>query len=71
MPSKSDIEIEEINVLLITEEIDKNEILLAETTKLAVADRVCTKILAGEEWYTNYIKDLSDKLKHQVKIIFL
>lgn len=68
-PSKSDTEIEEINVLLITEEIDKNEILLAETTKLAVADRVCTKILAGEEWYTNYIKDLSDKLKHQVKII--
>lgn len=68
-PSKSDSEIEEINILFITKEIDKNEILLAETTKLAVVDRVCTKILAGEEWYTSYIKDLSDKLKHQIKTI--
>ena len=44
-------ESEEVNIVLITEEPNKNEIFVAEAQKLAVVDTVYTKTVAGEQWY--------------------
>ena len=52
-----------------TEEIDKSEIFIAEASKLAAADTACTKTVAGEEWYMNYVKDLLCELKSQIKSV--
>ena len=52
---------EEINIVLITEEINKNEIFVAEACKSAVVDTACTKTVTGEIWYENYIKSLPNK----------
>ena len=52
-----------------TEEIDKNEIFIVEASKLVVVDTACTKTVAGEEWYMNYIKDLPCELKSQIKSV--
>ena len=56
LDTENDSESEEINIVLMTEEIDKNEIFIAEASKLAVVDTSCTKTVAGEEWYMNHIK---------------
>ena len=42
-------EFEEINVVLMTEEVDKNEIFVAEASKAAVVDTACTKTVTGEK----------------------
>ena len=52
-----------------TEEIDKKEIFTAEASKLAAVDIACTKTVAGEDWYMNYIKDLPCELKSQIKSV--
>ena len=59
----------EINIAFMTQEIDKNEKFIAEASKIAVADTACTKPVAGEEWYMNYIKDLACELKSQTKSV--
>ena len=41
--TENESDYEEINIVLITEEIDKNEIFTAEASKLAVVDTACTK----------------------------
>ena len=40
---------EEINVALMTEEVDKNEIFVAEASKAAAVDTACTKTVTGEK----------------------
>ena len=67
--TKNESKSEEIHIVLMTEEIDKNEIFIAEASKLAVVDTACTKTVAGEEWYMNYIKDLPCELKNQIKSV--
>ena len=42
-------EFEEINVVPMTEEVDKNEIFVAEASKAAVVDTACTKTVTGEK----------------------
>ena len=69
LDTENDSESEEINIVLMTEEMDKNEIFIAEASKLAVVDASCTKTVAGEEWYMNHIKDLPCELKSQVKSV--
>ena len=58
---------EEINIVLITEEINKNEIFVAEACKSAVVDTACTKTVAGEIWYENYVKSLPTKYRSQIE----
>ena len=67
--TENESESEEINIVLMTEEIDKNEIFIAEASKLAVVDTACTKTVAGEEWHINYIQDLPCELKSQIKSV--
>ena len=47
----------------------KNEIFVAEALKLAVIDTACTKAVAGEDWYNDYIIDLSKKYKEKLQIL--
>ena len=61
---------EEINIVLITEEINKNEIFVAEACKSAVVDTACTKTVAGEIWYKTSI-DLKLKVFHQTLFLNL
>ena len=58
---------EEINIVLITGEINKNEVFVAEACKSAVVDSACTKTVAGEIWYENYIKSLPNKYRSQIE----
>ena len=64
--TENESESEEISIVLITEEIDENEIFIAEASKLAVVNTVCTTTVTGEEWYMNFIKDLLCELKSQI-----
>ena len=45
--TENERESEKINIVLIAEEIDKNEIFIDEASKLAVVDKVCTKTVVG------------------------
>ena len=67
--TENESESEKINIVLMTEKIDKNEIFIAEASKLAVVDTACTKIVAVQEWYMNYIKDIPCELKCQIKSV--
>ena len=67
--TENESESEEINIVLITEEIEKNKIFIAEASKLAVVDTGCTKKVTGKEWYMNYRKDLLCELKSQIKSV--
>ena len=49
--------------MLITEEPYKNKTFVAEAHKLAVIYTTCTKTVAGEHCYKNYINDLPEKFK--------
>ena len=59
---------EEINIVLFTENESNNEIFVAEALKLAVIDIACSKTVAGEDWYNDYINDIlkTDKEKLQI-----
>ena len=67
--TENESDYEEINIVLITEEIDKNEISIAEASKLAVVDSARTTTVAGEEWHMNYIKDFPSELKSHTKSV--
>ena len=58
---------EEVNIALLTDSNLKNDIFVAEALKLAVVDRACTKTVAGEEWYKDYVKDLPIKYKNKLQ----
>ena len=60
---------EEINIVLFTKNESNNEIFVAEALKLAVIDTACTKAVAGEDWYNDYIIDLSKKYKEKLQIL--
>ena len=55
-----DDNIEEINIVLMTEKLSKTEILVAEASKSAVIDTACTKTIAGEKWFINFKSNLTD-----------
>ena len=46
-------ECEEVCIVLMTEDLDKNKIFVAEASKSALIDTACTKTVAGEKWYQN------------------
>ena len=46
---------EVVNIVLRTDSNSKNDIFVAEALKLAVTDTACTKTVAAEEWYKNYV----------------
>ena len=66
--SGSDSSEETVNIVLMTEEFDKQEVLVVEASKAAVLDTACTKTVAGEKWYENYYNYLSDADKSKVSV---
>ena len=50
---------EEINIVLMTEKIEKSEIFVAEASKSAVIDTACTKTVAGKQWFDNFKANLT------------
>ena len=55
-----DDNLEEMNIVLMTEKLSKTEIFVAEASKSAVIDTACTKTIAGEKWFTNFKSNLTD-----------
>ena len=67
--TENEHESEEINIILITEETDKNEMFITEACKLGVVDTACAKTVARKEWHMNYIKDIPCELTSQIKSV--
>ena len=44
----------EVNIVLMTENLNKNKIAVAETSKSAIIDTAWTKAVAGAKWYQNF-----------------
>ena len=62
---------EEINIASFTEKESNNEIFAAEALKLAVIDTACAKTVAGEDWYIDYINNLSKSDTEKLQILKL
>ena len=56
---------ENVQITLITEKSEVN-IFVAEMSCSAVIDTVCSKTVAGIDWFTNYTKNLDDYSLNQV-----
>ena len=59
---------EEVNTVLITEEVSKHDIFIAEAATSGVADTACTKTVAGESWFINYCRKLDNDLLNETEI---
>ena len=53
---------------LITEDIDKAELFVAEASKSAVINTACTDTVAGDKWFENYKSNLTGKTKQEIEI---
>ena len=60
-------ECEEVNIVLMTEDLDKNNIFVAEASKSAVIDTAWTKTIAGEKWYQSFITNLPNNYVAQIE----
>ena len=58
---------EAVNIVLSTDSNLKNDIFVAEALKLAVIVTACTKTVAGEERYKDYVKDLPINIRTNYK----
>ena len=63
-----DDNLEEINIVLMTEKFSKTEIFVAKASKSAVIDTACTKTIAGEKWFTNFKSNLTDDSIKNIEI---
>ena len=53
--------LEEVNFVLITKNLSKSEIFVAEASRSAVINTACTKTVAGEQWFNNFMSNLTEK----------
>ena len=60
-------ECEDVNIVLMTEDLDKNKIFVVEASKSAVIDTACTNTVAGEKWYQNFITNLLNNYIAQIE----
>ena len=59
---------EKCNLALFTKEHKpENEILLTESFGCAIIDTACTKTVCGKRWYEEYVDQLEQKKKKQIK----
>ena len=58
---------EKVNIVLMTEDLDKNEIFVDEASKSAVIDTASTKTVAGEKWYQNFKTNLPSNYIAQIE----
>ena len=58
---------EEANILLITKNLSKSEIFVAEASKSAVIDTAFTKTVAGEQCFNNFVSNLTEKSMKEIE----
>ena len=58
-------ECEEVNIVLMTEDLDENKIFVVEASKSVVNDTACTKTVAGEKWSQNFKTNLPNNFVAQ------
>ena len=59
--------LEEANILLITKNFLTSELFLAESWKAAVINTACTKTVAGEQWFNNFMSNLTKKSMKEIE----
>ena len=60
---------EQVELVLMTEELDKHQIFVAEASKSAVLDTACTKTVAGVTWFNNFVETLTPQRLAQMEIL--
>lgn len=65
--SQSYDEAENVNIDLMTEEINRDIIFVVEASKLSVIDKACTNPVTGEQWY-DYVVNFPEKFKPHVNL---
>ena len=53
---------EEANIVFNTDNLSKSEIFLTEASKSAVFDAAFTKTVPGEQWFNNFMSNLTEKV---------
>ena len=53
-------EVEECSIILMAENITKDEIFVLEASKAVVVHTTCTKTVAAELWFVNYKSNLTE-----------
>ena len=66
--SSCDEECEDVEIVLLTDEVDEFHIFLTESAKSAVVDTACSRTVAGEIWFNNYLNELNESLMDKVTI---
>ena len=64
----SDEDVEEVHFVLMTSDIDKNEIFVAEASKSAVLDTACTKTVCGDDWFEDFCENLPPSYQKEIEI---
>ena len=60
--------VEDIKMVLLTDDTMDCTNFVAETEKCAVVDTACSKTVAGEQWLNNCMNILSDTLLNELEI---
>ena len=66
--SSCDEECEDVEIVLLTDEVDKFQIFVTENAKSAVVDTTCSRTVPGEIWFNNYLSELNESLMDKVTI---
>ena len=59
--------VEEVHLVLFTENVDEQTIFVAEAAMSAVIDTACTKTVAGNQWFDDYCSKLGPKRLCQIQ----
>ena len=66
--SSCDEKCEDVEIVLLAEEVDEFQIFVTESAKSAVVDTACSRTVAGEIWFNNYLSELNESLMDKVTI---
>ena len=66
--SSCDEECEDVEIVLLTDEVDEFQIFVTESAKSAVVDTACSRTVAGEIWFNNYLSELNESLMDKVSV---
>ena len=58
---------EEVNIVLITENLEKNKIFVVGRSKVEAINIICTKTVPVEKWYNNFQNNLPNDFKAKIE----
>lgn len=58
---------EEVNIVLITEDLEKNKVFVVGKSKIEAINTICTKTVPVEKWYNNFRNNLPNDFKAKIE----